>query len=103
MNKEQEDRGKKSWMLAKNIAKMLKTIGKQTQEAQWAPGAKDMNKKAGRHIIIKLPPNSDKVKKTKKNLKAVRETKWHVTCRGTKISMSAYFLCETIQVKRTVK
>lgn len=53
-------------MLAKNIAKMLKTIGKQAQEAQWAPGAKDMNKKAGRHIIIKLPPNSDKVKKQKK-------------------------------------
>lgn len=62
-------------MLAKNIAKMLKTIGKQAQEAQWAPGAKDMNKKAGRHIIIKLPPNSDKVKKNKKKLKSSERNK----------------------------
>ena len=81
---------------AENFPNMGKRPLTQVQEAQQVPYKINPRRNTPRHILIKLT----KIKDKEKILKAAREKK-QVTCKGTPISLSADFLAETLQARRS--
>ena len=80
-------------IVKENFPNLVKEIDIQVQGAQRVPNKMDTKRTTPRHIIIKMPKVTDKVR----ILKAARENQI-VTYKGAPIRLSADFSKETLQV-----
>ena len=82
-------------IMKENFPNLVKEIDIQVQGAQRVPNKMDTKRTTPRHIIIKMPKVTDKVR----ILKAARENQI-VTYKGVSIRLSDDFSKETMQARR---